>query len=94
MDDSIEAPARALKASLPADILKRLAISESGFIFDPATGDSFTANPSALAIIRLAQTEHSAERIATRLASEFDVSVEQAEREVVEFVSVLRQALG
>ncbi|TAJ38684.1 MAG: PqqD family protein [Reyranella sp.] len=81
-------------ALLPADLLKRLATSESGFIFDPASGDSFTANASALAIIRLATTESSPARIAELLAEEFDVSRVQAEREVVEFASVLRQALG
>lgn len=81
-------------ALLPAEVLKRLAISESGFIFDPASGDSFTANPSALAIIRLAQAETDPQKIAAQLAEEFDVSITQAEREVVEFASVLRQSLG
>lgn len=74
--------------------MKRLAISESGFIFDPASGDSFTANASALAIIRLAQTESDPQKIAEKLSAEFDVSVSQAEREVLEFASVLRQAMG
>lgn len=79
---------------LPAEILKRLATSESGFIFDPATGNSFTANVTALAIIKLAATEGDPARIAELLAAEFDVEQAQAEREVVEFASVLRQALG
>lgn len=79
---------------LPADILKRLALSESGFVFDPATGDSFTANAAALAIIRLAGVETEVGRIADRLTEEFDVSRAEAEREIVEFASVLRQAMG
>ncbi len=79
---------------LPADVLKRLATSESGFIFDPATGNSFTGNATALAIIKLAATEADPARIAELLAAEFDVERTQAEREVVEFASVLRQALG
>ena len=79
---------------LPAEVMKRLAISESGFIFDPASGDSFTANASALAIIRLAQSESDPQKIAEKLAAEFDVAVSQAEREVLEFASVLRQAMG
>ena len=82
------------RALLPAEVLKRLAISDSGFIFDPASGDSFTANPPALAIIRLARDETDPQKIAELLAQEFDVSVTQAEREVVEFASVLRQSLG
>ena len=34
-------------------INKDLAISENGFLFNPATGESFTANPMAFEIIRM-----------------------------------------
>lgn len=79
---------------LPADVLKRLATSESGFVFDPVTGDSFTGNAQALAIIRLAQTERDPRRIAEALSAEFEVSAIDAEREVIEFAGVLRRAFG
>ncbi len=79
---------------LSADILKRLALSESGFVFDPVTGDSFTANATALAIIRLAQHERGAKRIAAALAREFDVGTAEAERELIEFSGVLRRVVG
>lgn len=79
---------------LPADVLKRLALSESGFVFDPVTGDSFTANATALAIIRLAQHERDAKRIAAALAEEFDVGTTEAERELIEFSGVLRRVVG
>jgi len=79
---------------LPADVLKRLALSESGFVFDPVTGDSFTANATGLAIIRLAQHERDARRIAEALAQEFDVGTAEAERELIEFSGVLRRAVG
>jgi hypothetical protein len=86
--------ARESAGLLPADVLKRLATSESGFVFDPVSGDSFTANATALAILRIAQAETDPRRIAERLAQEFDVGVAEAERETIEFAGVLRRALG
>ncbi len=32
---------------------KNLALSDSGFVFDPSTGDSFSTNPIGLEIIRM-----------------------------------------
>lgn len=78
----------------PADVLKRLALSESGFVFDPVTGDSFSANGTALAVIRLAQHERDAQRLAAVLAQEFDVGTAEAERELIEFSGVLRRVVG
>ncbi len=79
---------------LPADVLKRLALSDSGFVFDPVTGDSFSANATALSIIRHAQHERDAKRIAEALAQEFDVGTAEAERELIEFSGVLRRVVG
>ena len=46
-----------------ADILMRLALSDSGFVFDPVTGNSFTVNGSALSILRLLQRESALDRV-------------------------------
>jgi hypothetical protein len=78
----------------PTEVLKRLAISESGFVFDPVTGDSFTANATALAVLRLAGQATDTHALAEALAGEFDVDVAVAERDLVEFAGVLRRVLG
>ncbi len=76
---------------LPLEVMRRLAISDTGFIFDPVTGQSFTTNASGLAIIRLCCTEQNARCIAEILTAEFDVTLSECEREVVEFASVIRR---
>lgn len=70
--------------------LKRLALSESGFIFDPVTGDSFTVNHTGLAILQLLQHTLDIGQIIRRLQQEFDIEAPVAERDVIEFAGQLR----
>ncbi len=79
---------------LQPETLRRLATSDTGFVFDPVTGDSFSANGPALAILRLAQTDHDPRAIATALAREFDVTETTAERDILEFAGVLRRVIA
>ena len=74
-----------------ADVLTRLALSDSGFVFDPVTGNSFTVNGSGLAILRRLQLQGSdlAGTVAS-LCEEFDVEAMAAERDVIEFANLLR----
>jgi hypothetical protein len=73
-------------------LLSRLALSDSGFVFDPVTGNSFTVNTSGLSILRLLQkTEDWTDIIAT-LQTDFEVSYAVAERDVLEFATALRSA--
>lgn len=75
-----------------ADILMRLALSDSGFVFDPVTGNSFTVNGSALAILRLLQRESALDRVVARLCEEYDAEAPLVERDVIEFAALLRSA--
>lgn len=76
-----------------ADVLMRLALSDSGFVFDPVTGNSFTMNSSGLAILRRLQQQGTdlAAAVAS-LCEEFDVEAMAAERDVIEFANLLRNA--
>lgn len=74
------------------DILMRLALSDSGFVFDPVTGNSFTVNGSGLAILRRLQHETDLARIVASLCEEFDITPLAAERDVIEFANLLRNA--
>jgi hypothetical protein len=76
---------------LPIDMIKRLAINESGFVFDPVSGHSFSTNETGRAILRLACSERDPRRIAELLTEEFDVDAGVCEREVLEFVAMLRR---
>jgi len=75
------------------DVLMRLAVSDSGFVFDPVTGNSFTVNGSGLAILRrLQQPEATLHGAIDSLCEEFAVEPMAAERDVIEFANLLRNA--
>jgi len=70
--------------------LKRLAISAEGFIFDPVTGSSFTTNETGLFIINALKEEKKEEEVVQMLAENFEVSKEEASRDLVDFIEQLR----
>ena len=78
--------------AIQAARLRELALSDSGFVFDPMTGHTFTVNPSGLLILRWLKDEVALEEIARRLASEFEVEPgEDPSRDVQDFLSQLRE---
>lgn len=75
------------------DVLMRLALSDSGFVFDPVTGNSFTVNGTGLAILRrLQQPGIDLPGTVDAICAEFDVDSMAAERDVIEFANLLRNA--
>ena len=70
--------------------LKRLALSESGFIFDPVTGNSFTVNHTGLALLQLIQQTLDVGQITKRLQTEFVIDATIAERDTSEFAGLLK----
>jgi len=74
------------------EFLKRLAINDSGFVFDPVSGRSFTVNESGVALLKLMMDEHSVPAIIKKLSEQWDVEPRQAERDLLEFVAELRKA--
>jgi hypothetical protein len=78
----------------PADVLNRLAVSESGFVFDPASGHHFTVNETGLTLLRLLLKEPRLDQILETLRNEFDADPRDIERDVIEFVSALRENVG
>lgn len=74
--------------------LQRLAISESGFVFDPASGHNFTVNETGLSILRQLQKSTELAALLEHLANEYDAPVRELERDVLEFASVLRDYVG
>ncbi|WP_456341650.1 HPr-rel-A system PqqD family peptide chaperone [Thermovibrio sp.] len=70
--------------------LQKLAMSDEGFIFDPETGSSFTVNQTGLFILKLLKEGKSQEEIVEALTEEFDVSREEASRDLIDFLEQLR----
>lgn len=65
-------------------------MSDSGFVFDPVTGNSSTVNHIGLAILRQLRQDSDVKRAVAVLQQDFDVASFVAERDVIEFTSMLR----
>lgn len=71
--------------------LKNLAISETGFVFDPYSGTTFTVNPTGLAVLTGLRDGLSTNQIVESLKTNFDGATNESRDDVVEFVQLLRQ---
>lgn len=70
--------------------IKRLAINDEGFVFDPATGDSFMLNATGATLLRGLQEELDELALLERLIDRFDVEPAQAAGDVDDFLMQLR----
>lgn len=73
------------------DTLARLAISESGFIFDPVTGHSFSVNETGILVIRILQKGLDLANAVTQLQNIYQEKNEVIERDLLEFITLLRE---
>ncbi len=73
-------------------LLQRLAINDSGFVFDPVSGRSFTVNQSGYSLLQLMMEESNVSDIVEKLDEEWDIDPVQAERDLMEFAAELRKA--
>ncbi|MCB9781314.1 MAG: PqqD family protein [Alphaproteobacteria bacterium] len=74
------------------DRLRDLALSESGFAFDPFSGTTFSVNPTGKAIIEALARGLSPDSLPTLLRERFDVhGLSDPERDVVDFLGELRR---
>lgn len=54
-------------------ILRNVAISESGFLFNPTTGDSFTLNETAMFVLSLLKDNKTKEDVIDEILEKYDV---------------------
>ena len=73
-------------------LLQRLAINDSGFVFDPVSGRSFTVNESGFSLVHLMMQETNINSIIEQLQKDWNVDARQAERDLLEFAAELRKA--
>jgi PqqD family protein of HPr-rel-A system len=73
----------------PTD-LRSLALSDTGFIFDPRTGHSYTANGTALVVLAAMKQGLAPDAIVAQLRTDFDGGV-AVEDDVEQFLELLRE---
>lgn len=71
--------------------LNSLAISDNGFIFKPATGESFTTNELGLFIINLLKEGKSGDEIINAITDDFEIDNVTAGRDLYEFLDFLKR---
>jgi hypothetical protein len=73
-------------------IKKNVATSENGFIFNPATGDSFTSNSIGSEIIEAMKRGESEQEIKSAIMEKYEVSAEQLNRDWEDWILQLKEA--
>jgi hypothetical protein len=94
LDSAVTGGNNAREAQFPTpDVIGRLAVSNSGFVFDPVSGASFSVNVSGLAVLRAIQAGAAdMDAIVRSLGTEFEAAPVVLERDVMEFAGRLREA--
>ena len=70
--------------------LKTLAVSDTGFLFDPATGSSYTLNETAASIFQLLKEGCSEEELLQSLMAEYEVDQKTLEFDLFDFINQLK----
>ncbi|OFX37042.1 MAG: hypothetical protein A2X08_12035 [Bacteroidetes bacterium GWA2_32_17] len=69
---------------------KKIAVSETGFIFDPTTGDSFSLNPTAVEILTLFKEGKTEKEIKKVILENYNIDESTFERSYLDFMAMLR----
>lgn len=72
------------------NIKKNIAISENGFLFNPTTGDSYSLNPTGVTIVNMLKDNKNLHEIQQTLIEDFEIDATTVEKDLYDFISVLR----
>jgi hypothetical protein len=72
-------------------IRNNIALSDSGFLFDPASGDSFSLNPIGLEILRMLKSGKEKEDILRYLLENYQTDEVTVEKDYYDFIRSLQQ---
>ncbi|MDI6761573.1 MAG: PqqD family protein [Thermodesulfobacteriota bacterium] len=72
--------------------LKDIAISDSGFIFDPYSGATFNTNETGRFILQLLKEGNGIDAIQSEIRKHFKTSEEDLRSDIYEFINLLMEA--
>lgn len=67
-----------------------IAISESGFVFNPATGESFTVNPIGAEVIQLLKENKTIQEATEYIMERYNVDETSVEKDLNDFIAMLK----
>jgi len=74
-----------------ASRIEELATSDTGFVFDPSSGSTFTVNATGLCVLRALKNGLSQGDIAARIRESFDVRAGDPASDLGDFIALLAQ---
>ena len=72
-------------------IKKNIAISDTGFVFNPTTGDSYSINQVGQEILGHLGENRSKDDIISLMTTQYDIDAPSLEKYFFDFISMLRQ---
>ncbi len=73
------------------NINKNIAVSDSGFVFNSTTGESFSVNPIGVEIIELLKQDLTIEQVNQNLLERYNADIVTIDKDVSDFISLLEQ---
>ena len=72
-------------------IKENIAISSSGYVFNPQTGESFTLNPMCVKVLDMLKKEYKIESIVEALEQEYNIPNLNLRCDLEDFFNMLKQ---
>ena len=72
-------------------IKKDIAISDSGFVFNPLSGESFSVNPIGIELFNLIKQEKKYEEIRDLMLEKYDTDEATFEKDYQDFLAIMEQ---
>lgn len=66
-----------------------IAVSDSGFVFDPSTGDSYSINPIGVEIIQLMKQTLTEKAIVDAIVERYQTEPQTVEKDLYDFCNLL-----
>lgn len=70
-------------------INKNIAVSDSGFLFNPSTGDSYSVNPVGLEMLRLLKEDKKDSLIVDYIQNNYLIARDTIEKDLYDFKNML-----
>ena len=71
-------------------IRKNVALSDSGFLFNPSTGDSYSVNEIGRKIINFIQADKSDDEIINQIVKEYMIDKNAFEKDLYDYKNMLK----
>ncbi len=72
-------------------IRNNIAVSDNGFVFNPASGESFTVNQVGLDILNMLRKGEKQEAIIQELSKKYQADAAMIERDLLDFEAMVKQ---